>query len=148
MEALASYNLSAGLPNSVVYQIVEDKEGFLWLTTSDGLVRSQPTTGMMKAYTTSNGLLNDQFNYRPNFRTEDDTIYLGSIDGFIAFGPKNFSESKFLPSIVVTSSFLSRKEVYADESGSSLEKSITLSGRLVLRSNQNSFFFCIATSDF
>lgn len=27
-ETFANYNLSAGLPNDVVYQIVEDKEGF------------------------------------------------------------------------------------------------------------------------
>ena len=30
-ETFANYNLSAGLPNDVVYQIVEDKEGFLGL---------------------------------------------------------------------------------------------------------------------
>ena len=93
-ETFANYNLSAGLPNDVVYQIVEDKEGFLWLTTNNGLVCFQPTTGMMKVYTTSNGLLGDQFNYRSSFETEDGTIYLGSIDGFIAFNPKNFSENK------------------------------------------------------
>lgn len=76
-ETFANYNLSAGLPNDVVYQIVEDKEGFLWLTTNNGLVCFQPTTGVMKVYTTSNGLLGDQFNYRSSFETEDGTIYLG-----------------------------------------------------------------------
>ena len=132
----------------VVYQIVEDKEGFLWLTTNNGLVCFQPTTGMMKVYTTSNGLLGDQFNYRSSFETEDGTIYLGSIDGFIAFNPKNFSENKFLPSIVITDFFLFGKEVYAGEPGSPLEKSITFSDQLVLQSNQNSFSFRVAALDF
>lgn len=77
---------------------------------------------MMKVYTTSNGLLGDQFNYRSSFETEDGTIYLGSIDGFIAFNPKNFSENKFLPSIVITDFFLFGKEVYAGEPGSPLER--------------------------
>ena len=140
--------MSAGLPNDVVYQIVEDKEGFLWLTTNNGLVCFQPTTGMMKVYTTSNGLLGDQFNYRSSFETEDGTIYLGSIDGFIAFNPKNFSENKFLPSIVITDFFLFGKEVYAGEPGSPLEKSITFSDQLVLQSNQNSFSFRVAALDF
>lgn len=147
-ETFANYNLSAGLPNDVVYQIVEDKEGFLWLTTNNGLVCFQPTTGMMKVYTTSNGLLGDQFNYRSSFETEDGTIYLGSIDGFIAFNPKNFSENKFLPSIVITDFFLFGKEVYAGEPGSPLEKSITFSDQLVLQSNQNSFSFRVAALDF
>lgn len=86
------------------------------------MVCFQPTTGMMKVYTTSNGLLGDQFNYRSSFETEDGTIYLGSIDGFIAFNPKNFSENKFLPSIVITDFFLFGKEVYAGEPGSPLER--------------------------
>ena len=136
------------MPNDVVYQIVEDKDGLLWLTTNNGLVCFQPTTGVMKVYTTSNGLLGDQFNYRSSFEAEDGTIYLGSIDGFIAFNPKNFSENKFLPSIVITDFFLFGKEVYAGEPGSPLEKSITFSDQLVLQSNQNSFSFRVAALDF
>lgn len=92
-ETFTSYNLADGLPNDVVYQIVEDKDGLFWLTTNNGLVCFQPTTGAMKVYTTSNGLLGDQFNYHSSLETEDGTIYLGSIDGFIAFNPKTFSEN-------------------------------------------------------
>lgn len=147
-ETFTNYNLAAGLPNDVVYQIVEDKDGLLWLTTNNGLVCFQPTTGDMKVYTTSNGLLGDQFNYRSSFEAEDGTIYLGSIDGFIAFNPKNFSENKFLPSIVITDFFLFGKEIYAGEPGSPLEKSITFSEQLVLQSNQNSFSFRVAALDF
>ena len=136
------------MPNDVIYQIVEDKEGLFWLTTNNGLVCFQPTTGAMKVYTTSNGLLGDQFNYRSSFETEDGTIYLGSIDGFVAFNPKNFSENKSLPSIVITDFLLFGKEVYVGEPGSPLEKSITFSDELVLQSNQNSFSFRVAALDF
>lgn len=118
------------------------------MTTNNGLVCFRPTTGVMKVYTTSNGLLGDQFNYRSSFETEDGTIYLGSIDGFIAFNPKNFSENKFIPSVAITDFFLFGKEVYAGEPGSPLEKSITFSDQLVLQSNQNSFSFRVAALDF
>lgn len=87
-ETFTSYDSRNGLPNDVVYQIVEDKEGLMWLTTNNGLVSFQPATGAMKVYTTANGLLGEQFNYRSSFETEDGTIYLGSIDGFVAFNPK------------------------------------------------------------
>lgn len=147
-ETFTSYNLADGLPNDVVYQIVEDKDGLFWLTTNNGLVCFQSTTGAMKVYTTSNGLLGDQFNYRSSFETEDGTIYLGSIDGFVAFNPKNFSENKSLPSIVITDFLLFGKEVYVGEPGSPLEKSITFSDELVLQSNQNSFSFRVAALDF
>lgn len=147
-ETFTSYNLADGLPNDVVYQIVEDKDGLFWLTTNNGLVCFQPTTGAIKVYTTSNGLLGDQFNYRSSFETEDGTIYLGSIDGFVAFNPKNFSENKSLPSIVITDFLLFGKDVYVGEPGSPLEKSITFSDELVLQSNQNSFSFRLAALDF
>ena len=42
-ETFTSYNSTDGLPSDVVYQIVEDKDGQLWLTTNNGLVYFQPT---------------------------------------------------------------------------------------------------------
>lgn len=147
-ETFTGYDSADGLPNDVVYQIVEDKEGLFWLTTNNGLVCFQPTTGAIKVYTTSNGLLGEQFNYRSSFKTEDGTIYLGSIDGFVAFNPKTFSENKSLSSIVITDFLLFGKEVHVGEPGSPLEKSITFSDELLLHSNQNSFSFRVAALDF
>ena len=81
-------------------------------------------------------------------QTEDGTIYLGSIDGFIAFNPKTFSENRSLPSIVITDFLLFGKEVYVGEPGSPLEKSITFSDELILQSSQNSFSFRVTALDF
>lgn len=143
-ETFTSYNSSNGLPNDVVYQIVEDKSGALWLTTNNGLVCFQPETSAMKVYTTANGLLGDQFNYRSSYEDENGTIYLGSIDGFIAFNPGTFTENKYLPTAAITDFLLFGKEVHAGDPGSPLEKSITFSDEIVLRADQNSFSFRIA----
>ncbi len=147
-ETFTNYNLAEGLPNDVVYQIVEDKEGLFWLTTNSGLVCFQPDSGKMKVYTTSNGLLGDQFNYRSSFETEDGTIYFGSIDGFVAFNPKDFSENKYLPSVVITDFLLLGKEVRVGDKESPLKKSIGYSDEIMLQSNQNSFSFRMAALDF
>ena len=143
-ETFTSYNSTDGLPSDVVYQIVEDKDGQLWLTTNNGLVYFQPKTETMKVYTTANGLLGDQFNYRSSFEDENGMIYFGGIDGFIAFNPKSFSENKNLPTVVITDFLLFNKEVYADEPNSPLEKNITFSDKIVLRADQNSFSFRIS----
>ena len=97
-----------------------------------------------QVYTTANGLLGDQFNYRSSFEDENGMIYFGGIDGFIAFNPKDFSENKNLPTVVITDFLLFNKEVYADEPNSPLEKSITFSDKIVLRADQNSFSFRIS----
>ena len=143
-QSFTRYNSRNGLPNEVVYQIIEDKEGALWLTTNNGLVCFDTTTEKMKVYTTANGLLGDQFNYRSSFEDENGTIYFGSIDGFIAFNPKTFSENKYLPPVVITDFLLFSKEVYAGEPNSPLKKSITFSDKIILRADQNSFSFRIA----
>lgn len=143
-ETFTSYNSSDGLPNDVVYQIVEDREGLLWLTTNNGLASFNPATKQVKVFTTANGLLGDQFNYRSGFKDETGAIYLGSIDGFIVFNPKTFTENKSLPPVVITDFMLFNKEVYADDIDTPLEKSITFSDKITLQSDQNSFSFRIA----
>lgn len=147
-DSFVTYDSSEGLPNDVVYQIVEDKEGFLWLTTNSGLVRFQPDSHTMKVYTTANGLLGDQFNYQSSFQAEDGTIYFGSTDGFIAFNPQNFQENKFLPSLVITDFSLFGRKVKAGDEDSPLKTSISSSKEIVLRSYQNSFAFRLAALDF
>lgn len=143
-ETFTSYDSSDGLPNDVVYQIVEDADGLLWLTTNSGLACFNPATKQVKVYTTANGLLGDQFNYRSSYKDEAGTIYLGSIDGFVVFNPKTFTENKNLPPVVITDFMLFNKEVHAGEKNAPLEKSITFSDRITLQSDQNSFSFRIA----
>ena len=108
-ENFTRYDTGNGLPNDVVYQIAEDEDGVFWLTTNNGLARFDLTSGAVKVYTTANGLPSDQFNYRSSFKDKDGTIYFGSIDGFVAFNPKTFSENKYVPSAVITDFLLFNK---------------------------------------
>lgn len=144
-ETFTRYDSRNGLPNDVVYQMVEDNDGLFWLTTNNGLVRFHPDTKEVRVFTTANGLLGDQFNYRSGFKGENGTICFGSIDGFIAFNPKTFSENKYIPPVAITDFLLFSKEVRVGEAGSPLDKSITFSDKIVLRADQNSFSFRLAS---
>lgn len=143
-ENFTRYDTSKGLPNDVVYQIVEDDDGLFWLTTNSGLVRFDPASGVTKVYTTANGLLSDQFNYRSGFKGKDGTIYFGSIDGFVAFNPHTFSENKYVPSAVITDFLLFNKEIHVGDENSPLAKNIIFSENVLLHANQNSFSFRLA----
>lgn len=147
-ETFVRYVAKDGLPNEVVYQIVEDNDGFLWLTTNSGLVRFDPQTKGMKVYTTADGLLGNQFNYRSGFKDEAGNIYLGSIDGFVIFNPRTFSENKHAPTVAITDFLLFSKEVPVGEPGSPLKKSITFSDNIVLDANQNAFSLRIAALNY
>lgn len=143
-ETFTRYGLKDGLPNDVVYQIVEDNDRFLWLTTNNGLVRFDPKTMEMKVFSTANGLPTNQFNYCSGFKDEAGNIYLGSINGFVAFDPRTFAENRQVPAVAITDFLLFNKEVSVGETDSPLKSSITFSDKVVLTADQNSFSFRIA----
>ena len=143
-DAFITYNQYNGFPYDVVYQIAEGKKGMLWLSTNSGLVCFDTDTEQRKVYTTNNGLLSDQFNYRSSFVSADGTIYFGCIEGFVAFNPDTFSENKNFPPLVITNFMLFNKEVYAGQQDSPLRENIVFSDSIVLNSNQNSFSIRLA----
>lgn len=98
----------------------------------------------MKVFSTANGLPTNQFNYRSGFKDEAGNIYLGSINGFVAFDPRTFAENRQVPAVAITDFLLFNKEVPVGETDSPLKSSITFSDKVVLTADQNSFSFRIA----
>lgn len=137
-ELFFTYNTTNGMPNDVVYQIVEDDEANLWLSTNAGLVRFNPETKMFKQYTVDNGLRTNQFNYKSSYKSSDGTIYFGSIDGFVRFNPSTFRESKVKVPIVFTELSINGETVSPGVEKSILEKSILYTDKLKLPYNKNS----------
>lgn len=143
-ESFVRYNTSEELPYNVVCKMMEDKRGNLWLTTNNGLVCIDPDLNRKRVYTTANGLLSNQFNYQSGCVDKGGRIYVGSINGFIAFDPSSFVENTFIPPVVITDFFLFNKRLPVDHSGSPLKSSITCSEEMELEADQNSFSFHVA----
>ena len=131
-------------PYDVIYKIVEDNNRQFWLTTNKGLIRFDPESGQTRLYTTSNGLVSNQFNFRSGFKADDGQIYLGGINGFISFNPDTFRETETVAPVVITDFLLFNKQTGIGP-GSPLKKSITFSDELRLKYNQNSFSFRFAS---
>lgn len=142
-ESFICYNSSDILPNNVVHQIVEDDKGFFWITTNKGLVRFDPKKEQSKIFTTANGLLSNQFNYRSGYKDEKGYIYLGSTSGLVIFNPNSFTENKFVPPVFITDFWLFNERVLPGKE-SPLKYNITHSDKIVLNADQNSFSFNIA----
>lgn len=143
-----SYTTQDGMPNDVVYQIVEDDSGFFWLTTNKGLVRFDPKDKSIKTYTVASGLLSNQFNYKSSHKTKDGNIFLGCINGLISFDPNTFTENNYVAPIYITDFLLFNKPVSVDSENSPLRKSITFSDTILLRHNQNYFSLRVAALSF
>ena len=96
------YTTKEGLPSNFIYRILEDARGNLWITTSNGLIEFNPETKKIRRYSTSGGLINNQFNYNSGFKDRLGKLYFGTIRGMIAFIPENIRENNFNPPVFIT----------------------------------------------
>lgn len=133
------YDMSKGLPSNIVYKMLEDDSGLLWVTTNKGLVAFHPETGIKHIYTTANGLLSNQFNYQSGYKDKNGLFYLGSINGFITFNPSSFKENTRISPVILTDFSLFNKRQMIGEKGSPLARSITFTDTVELDADQNSF---------
>ncbi|MEL6277208.1 MAG: two-component regulator propeller domain-containing protein, partial [Bacteroidota bacterium] len=51
-----------GLPNDVIYAVLNDAEGNLWLSSNKGIINFNPTTKAIRNFTAADGMQSDEFN--------------------------------------------------------------------------------------
>ncbi len=91
------------MPSQVVYGIESDHQGGLWLSTNNGLVRLDPSTGASRLLREPHGLQADEFNFNAHYRGRDGTLYFGGNGGFNSFQPDVSSPSAPPPQLALTS---------------------------------------------
>jgi ligand-binding sensor domain-containing protein len=96
------YGERDGLPSDVVYGIVRDGRGNLWLSTNRGVSRFNPLAGTFRNFDYSDGLQNNEFNQGAYCAGGDGTIYFGGIEGFNEFRPDAITDNPSMPTVVLT----------------------------------------------
>ncbi len=102
-QGFVHYRVRDGLPNDVIYGIMEDDQGHLWMTTNNGLSRFDPESEQFVNYDRADGLQSNEFSYNGYFRSQTGEMFVAGIDGFNAFHPASITPSEFRPPIVVAS---------------------------------------------
>ena len=133
------YNTENGLPNDVIYKLVEDGGGYLWGSTNKGLFKLDTKTKIILTYTHADGLPGDQFNYKSGFISKEGKIYFGLTKGFISFYPEHIKTNAPPESIVISSFQVFNKEVVPCTEDSPLKKSITYTKEINLPFNLSVF---------
>jgi signal transduction histidine kinase/ligand-binding sensor domain-containing protein len=89
-----------GLSNNMVLDIVES-DGFLWLSTANGLSRYDPRTETFKNYRASDGLPVNEFSAA--HASASGELFAGGINGFVSFSPAEMGDNTYVPPVVLTS---------------------------------------------
>ena len=144
-DAFEPYEVNALAPNSATFCVLEDNSNKLWISTSHGLVWFDPETKQSHTYTTANGLIDNNFNYKSALLAQDGRMYMGCLKGIIAFHPEQFQDITVTPKIVATELYVNNTAVRQYGDASPLLKSIVLTDRLSLDHSESSFAIQVAS---
>ena len=91
------YTQKDGLPNDMIYGILEDENYNLWLSTNYGISKFDVKKQSFENYDESDGLQNNEFNTQAFFKSKKGELFFGGINGANAFFPKDIKRNTFVP---------------------------------------------------
>lgn len=99
---LRKYDEQKGLTDNVVYGMLEDEAGTLWLSTDKGLCAFNPERKSFRSFTTVDGLHANQFYWDAYFKGSDGKMYFGHISGLSYFDPLKYTPVQAKNSVAIT----------------------------------------------
>ena len=96
-DTFTNFNHNRGLHHHIIYGILDDEDGNLWLSSNYGIVRYNPDSQEQVVYTHEDGLQSNLFNYRSSFKASDGRFYFGGVNGFNCFYPDKFHYNNIRP---------------------------------------------------
>ena len=142
------YTTANGLPNNVLYGILEDSFGRLWMSTNRGLTCFNPETEKFRNFTQTDGIQSNQFNSSSYCRTSTGQMYFGGIAGITTFRPELLIDNPYTPPVVITGLRLFNKIVRPDDETEILTRNIADTESITLSSHQSAFSLDFVVSNY
>ncbi|MDN4502498.1 ATP-binding protein [Alteromonadaceae bacterium BrNp21-10] len=95
------YGSFNGLPSSHIYSILDDDNGHLWLSSTQGLTRMDLNTGKMRHFDNYQGLKDSEFNHGAGFKDSRGYMYFGGNSGVVRFHPNDIKDNQVVPPVVL-----------------------------------------------
>ena len=135
--SIVHFSIEHGLPDRVIYGILPDNEGSLWMSTNKGLcrLRQEGTSFSFKKFTPADGLQSSEFNQSSFLRKKDGTLLFGGVNGLTVFHPDSLQFRNTAP----------LTHIVALKAGN---ESFSRSTFLKLKYNQSLLVFEFASLDF
>jgi DNA-binding CsgD family transcriptional regulator/streptogramin lyase len=147
MKIFTHYTIKDGLPSDIIYGILEDHQGNLWLSTNKGIARFNPHTKVSRKFTRDDGIQGYEFNSRACFKSRGGELFFGGLNGFNCFYPDRIKDNLYVPPIVITG-----LEVFENSNNSNhstgREKQYSALQQFTLSYEENIFSIRFAALDF
>ena len=126
------FSTNDGLPNNVIYGLLADDDGQLWMSTNKGIACFDPLTHAVRSFDASDGLQGDEFNRYAYCRTADGTLFFGGVNGFNYFRPEELRPDTRPAVVHITDIKLTNRSIAFGEEGSPLTVPTHLTREFVL----------------
>jgi signal transduction histidine kinase/ligand-binding sensor domain-containing protein len=107
---LLRLGIEQGLPNAVIYSILEDGDD-MWFTSNKGLTRMNKNTYQISNFNAYDGLQSNEFNTAA-LKTKSGLLVFGGINGINIFNPNEIFVESMEPDIFFTKLSLNGQEVH------------------------------------
>ncbi|MBK8652592.1 MAG: hypothetical protein IPN20_01350 [Haliscomenobacter sp.] len=135
-------------PDNVIYGILPDHAGNLWLSSNKGLIRYHPKTGTIKSFHKSDGLQDDEFNTSAFAKDGNGFLYFGGVNGMNVFDPAHIKTNPNRPKVRFTGLIINDKPVEAGDSTGILKENIVFCKSITLPFHQNNITLEFAALEF
>ncbi|HNP23762.1 MAG TPA: two-component regulator propeller domain-containing protein [Panacibacter sp.] len=127
-----NYREKDGLPNSVIYGIVADDNGNLWMSTNKGLSRFNSLTATFLNYDEADGLQSNEFNRYGFGKSKSGWLYFGGINGFNYFKGKDINTDTIFSKVIFTDFKINNKSAAFGGDADILSKPVFLTDAVTL----------------
>lgn len=103
--------------NNTIIHYVRSVNGYLWITTINGLICYDPAKGTSQTLSTNDGLQSNQFNINAGLYSSSGELYLGTTNGFNVILPEDIFANHFIPPVYITNIQISNQDIPISEQG-------------------------------
>ena len=132
----------------MIYGILEDSYGRLWVSTNQGLSCFNPDNRKLRNFTIVDGLQSNQFNTGAYCRVSNGHMLFGGINGITSFRPETLIDNPYTPKPVINKLFVFNEEVLPNDETGILKENIEGVDHIILKSSQNSFSISFVVSNY
>ncbi len=146
--ACEHFTTKDGLPNNVVYGILPDDLGRLWLSTNQGISCFIPSKKFFHNFTAADGLQSNEFNTNAYYKHKDGRLFFGGVSGVNIIEPnKIVFDSSFAP-LYFTNLKINNKTIQPFDSTGILRSSLETTKKIELKHYQNFITISFAATNF
>ncbi len=143
-----AFNEADGLAGNAAYGIVQDRMGYLWISTDNGLSRMDPETNFFTNFRTADGLPGNAFNNLAFLKDSEGVLYFGGFQGLTWFSPESIQVNDKMARTVFTGLQIGHEEITPGDASGILPVDMNSISELNLSYLQNIFTVRFANLNF